>query len=84
MPQGSANGGDDLPTALLKSLKKVELADLPEMDDIGLAPQFRFEQNILSAAGMTHERELQLVKDLVGEERWREAVTPPKEAGEGE
>jgi hypothetical protein len=51
---------------------------LPQIDVESRFTEFRFEQNVLSAAGMTHKQEISLLQRLVGEERWTETQTPPE------
>jgi len=77
MPRRPAKRAEDLPTTLLRGLPKREL---PKTDEPGGLTEFRFEQNLLPAAGMTHEREVRLVRELVGDARWQEAQTPPEGA----
>ena len=69
----------DLPTTLLERLPKYELK---QERDGGRRNEFQFERNVLSAAGMTHEHEVALMRELVGEDRWDQAQAPPEEEPE--
>jgi hypothetical protein len=81
MPEKTMTSDEDLPTILLGRLPKLELKQGREGSG---RSEFQFERNVLSAAGMTHEREVELVGDLVGEEKWAETQTPPEGAPETE
>lgn len=65
---------EDLATKLLGQLPKLEV------DDTGVGgkrAEFQFERNIISTVGMTYAREMELMKELVGE-RWSETQTAPE------
>jgi hypothetical protein len=81
MTDDTATPDQDLPTTLLERLPKYELK---QERYGGRRNEFQFERNVLSAAGMTHEQEVALMRGLVGEDRWNEAQTPPEEEPETE
>jgi hypothetical protein len=50
---------------------KIFLEHLPKLDieiSVNAGDRLRFEYSLLSAAGLTHEAEVELVKALVGDE----------------
>lgn len=67
----------ELPRTLLSRLEKLE----PKQEGRGgRRNDFRFERNVLTGAGMTHEREVEIVRELAADE-WSEVETPPEAPG---
>jgi len=65
---------EELPRKLLARLEKLE----PKQEGRGgRRNEFRFERNLLAGAGMTHEREVEIVRELAGD-KWAEVETPPE------
>ena len=65
---------EELPVTLLSRLEKLE----PRQEGRGSRRnEFRFERNVLAAAGMTHEREVEIVRELAAEQ-WAETEQPPE------
>ncbi len=69
----------DPPEKLLSSLPRIELKEKKGIEKGG---ELQFERNILSAAGLTQNREVELIQDLVGKERWDKDTKPPEETAE--
>jgi hypothetical protein len=70
----------DIPRLLLERLPKMEVETIGE----AAADRFRFEHSLLSAARLTHEREVTLVKDVVGEQEFAQTQASRKSSSEAE
>lgn len=65
---------ESLPKTLLGRLEKLK----PKQEGRGgRRNEFRFERNIMTGTGMTHEREVEIVRELEGD-AWKEVETPPE------